>query len=79
LLKRYFVVHLIKQTYFVVVLSRAQLAQEAARSIGVTQNTLLSWMKVPEFQKDYREARRAAFGQAIARLSKQHRLRRLRF
>jgi hypothetical protein len=25
-------------------------------------------MKVPEFQKSYREARRAAFGQAIARL-----------
>ena len=22
---------------------------EAARSIGVTQNTLLSWMKIPEF------------------------------
>ena len=33
---------------------------EAARSIGVNQNTLLSWMKLPDFQKEYREARRAA-------------------
>jgi hypothetical protein len=30
--------------------------------------TLLRWQKVPEFQIAYREARRAAFGQAIARL-----------
>jgi hypothetical protein len=30
--------------------------------------TLLRWQKEPEFQKAYREARRAAFGQAIARL-----------
>jgi hypothetical protein len=29
---------------------------------------LLRWQKQPEFQKAYREARRAAFGQAIARL-----------
>ena len=33
---------------------------EAARSIGVNPNTLLSWMKLPDFQKEYREARRAA-------------------
>jgi len=41
---------------------------EAARSIGVSPNTLLNWMKLPEFEKAYREARRAAFRQAIARL-----------
>ena len=41
---------------------------EAAKSIGVASNTLLKWMKEPEFQAAYREARRAAFGQAIARL-----------
>ena len=41
---------------------------EAAKSIGVASNTLLKWMKVPEFQAAYREARRAAFGQAVARL-----------
>jgi hypothetical protein len=30
--------------------------------------TLIRWMKLPEFQKAYREARRAAFNQSIARL-----------
>jgi hypothetical protein len=29
---------------------------------------LLKWMKLPEFQAAYREARRAAHGQSIARL-----------
>ncbi|MEO8592320.1 MAG: hypothetical protein ABI759_03275 [Candidatus Solibacter sp.] len=42
--------------------------EEAAKSVGISTNTLLSWMKVPEFQKTYREARRAAFQQSIARL-----------
>ncbi|MCU1236696.1 MAG: phage protein, partial [Candidatus Solibacter sp.] len=41
---------------------------EAAKAVGISANTLLSWMKVPEFQKAYREARRAAFQQSIARL-----------
>jgi hypothetical protein len=39
-----------------------------AGTIGVVPNTLLRWMKLPEFQAAYREARRAAFAQAIARL-----------
>ena len=42
--------------------------EEAAKSIGVGANTLLRWMKEPEFQKAYRDARRQAFGQSIARL-----------
>lgn len=41
---------------------------EAAKSIKVAPNTLLNWMKLPEFQKAYREARRTAFGQSIARM-----------
>ncbi len=41
---------------------------EAAKSIGIAPNTLLKWMKQPEFQAAYREARRAAYGQAVARL-----------
>jgi transposase-like protein len=41
---------------------------EAAKSIGVVANTLLKWMKVHEFQVAYREARRNAFSQSIARL-----------
>jgi hypothetical protein len=42
--------------------------EEAARSIGIAPNTLLRWMKEPEFDEAYREARRAAFGQSVARL-----------
>jgi len=42
--------------------------EEAARSAGVSPATLMRWQKLPEFQVAYREARRAAFGQAVARL-----------
>ena len=35
--------------------------EEAVKSIGVASNTLLRWMKEPEFDAAYREARRAAF------------------
>src|ERR1035438_6958802 len=42
--------------------------EEAAKSAGIGTQTLLRWLKIPEFQKSYRAARRAAFGQAVARL-----------
>jgi hypothetical protein len=42
--------------------------EEAARTAGIGTQTLIRWMKVPEFQTAYREARRAAFSQSIARL-----------
>ena len=42
--------------------------EEAARTVGISTATLMRWMKEPDFQKAYREARRAAFGQSIARL-----------
>jgi hypothetical protein len=42
--------------------------EEAARSIGIDPKTLLRWMKEPDFDKCYQEAKRKAFGQAIARL-----------
>src|SRR5260370_23002489 len=35
--------------------------EEAAKVAGIGANTLLRWLKVPEFQTAYREARRAAF------------------
>ncbi|MGA2186852.1 MAG: hypothetical protein ABSH47_27905 [Bryobacteraceae bacterium] len=41
---------------------------EAAGVVGIAPNTLLNWMKDREFAAAYREARRAAVGQAIARL-----------
>src|SRR3982750_2181697 len=42
--------------------------EEAAKSAGLGPQTLLRWLKVPEFEKAYREARRAAFRQSVARL-----------
>ena len=42
--------------------------EHAARSIGISPATLLRWMKDPEFDAAYRDAKRAAFGQSIARL-----------
>jgi len=42
--------------------------EEAARTAGVSTATLMRWQKLPEFQAAYREARRAAYGQGIARL-----------
>ena len=42
--------------------------EEAARAVGVSTATLMRWQKLPEFQVAYREARRTAFGQAVARL-----------
>ena len=42
--------------------------EEAARAVGIDPKTLLRWMKDPEFDKDYRAARRAAYSQSTARL-----------
>jgi hypothetical protein len=41
---------------------------EAAKAVGIAPNTLLKWMKIPEFQAAYREARRNAYSQAVAKL-----------
>jgi hypothetical protein len=42
--------------------------EEAARSVGISTATLMRWQKEPEFDAQYRQAKRAAFGQTIARL-----------
>src|ERR1035437_7697854 len=42
--------------------------EEAARAAGVSKRTLNRWLKMPEFQSAYLEARRAAMFQANARL-----------
>lgn len=42
--------------------------EEAARAINIGQATLLRWMKEPEFESAYREARRQAVHHAVARL-----------
>jgi hypothetical protein len=42
--------------------------EDAARAVGVSTNTLLRWMKEPEFLALYQEARRLAFSQSLGRL-----------
>src|SRR3954464_14522224 len=42
--------------------------EEAAKSVGISTTTLVSWTKQPEFDAAFRQARRAAFGQSISRL-----------
>jgi hypothetical protein len=39
----------------------------AASMLSISPNTLLSWMKMPEFDKEYRAARRASVSQTNAR------------
>jgi hypothetical protein len=42
--------------------------EDAAKAVGIDATTLMRWMKVPEFDAAYREAKRAAFSQTVARL-----------
>ena len=42
--------------------------EEAARAAGISARTLMRWLKLPEFQAAYREARKAAYSQAVAKL-----------
>ncbi len=42
--------------------------EDAARAIGINPNTLLRWLQIPEFQQAFRDARREAVHQAVARL-----------
>ena len=57
-----------KQEGAIVALLTKRNVEEAAQSAGISIRTLMRWLKIPEFQKAYREARRQAFGQSIARL-----------
>jgi len=42
--------------------------EDAARSIDVAPSTLRRWMRIPEFDAAYRQARREAMFQSIARV-----------
>jgi transposase-like protein len=57
-----------KQEAAVLALLSTRNVEEVARAVGVTSRTLFRWMKEPEFDAVYREAKRADFGQSIARL-----------
>lgn len=57
-----------KQEEAVAALLTQRNVEEAARAAGIGTRTLLRWLKIPEFQAAYRQARREAYGQSIARL-----------
>ena len=57
-----------KQEEAIAALLTQRNVEEAARAAGIGTRTLLRWLKLPEFQAAYRQARREAFGQAVARL-----------
>src|SRR6266850_4238761 len=57
-----------KQENAIAALLTQRNVEEAARAAGIGTRTLLRWLKLPEFQAAYRQARREAFGQAVARL-----------
>jgi hypothetical protein len=57
-----------KQEEAIAALLTQRNVEEAARAAGIGTRTLLRWLKLPNFQTAYREARRTAFGQAVARL-----------
>jgi len=42
--------------------------REAAKKAGISETTGWVWLQDPDFQEEYREARRMALSQAIARL-----------
>jgi hypothetical protein len=50
------------------ILDEAEFLPMSGIATGIGVRTLLRWLKLPEFQSAYRQARRDAFGQAIARL-----------
>lgn len=57
-----------KKEEAIVALLTHRTIEEAARAVNVSTKTLLRWQKEPEFDTAYRAAKRAAFGQSIARL-----------
>lgn len=59
-----------KKEQAIVALLTERNVEEAARAVGISPATLMRWQKEPEFQAAYRNARREAFGQCIARLQK---------
>ncbi len=42
--------------------------EEAAKAVDLAPKTLFRWLQIPEFDADYRKARRDSFRQSVARL-----------
>ena len=56
-----------KEAAIVALLSHRSI-EDAARAVGVAPKTILRWLKEPDFDAAYRQARRDAFSQSVARL-----------
>ena len=57
-----------KQEQTIAALLTQRNLDEAAKAAGISMRTLMRWLKLPEFQTAYREARRTAYSQAVAKL-----------
>ena len=57
-----------KQEQAILALLANRSVEDAARACNIPVRTLFRWLKDPEFDAAYRAAKRAAFGQGIARL-----------
>src|SRR5690348_7830426 len=59
-----------KQEIFITTLLAEAKIADAANKAGISEATALRWMKLPSFQEEYRQARRAVFDQAIAAMQR---------
>ena len=57
-----------KQEEAIIALLSQRSVDEAAKAVNVAPRTLYRWMKDADFQEAYRNAKRSAFSQSIARL-----------
>jgi hypothetical protein len=57
-----------KKDAAIVALLSQRSVEDAARVAGVGSRTLHRWLREPEFDAAYREARRGTYGQSVARL-----------
>ena len=57
-----------KQEDAIVALLSNRNIEDAARACGTPARTIYRWLKEPAFSSAYRDARRQAYGQSIARL-----------
>jgi phage terminase small subunit len=59
-----------KQELFITALLAEDTIANAANKAGISEATALRWMKLPSFQEEYRQARRAVFDQAISAMQR---------
>jgi hypothetical protein len=57
-----------KQEQAIAALLTQRNIEEAAKAAGISMRTMMRWLNVQEFQAAYREARRKAYSQAVAKL-----------